>query len=569
MPARALAFVLIAVCLFLPAQAQAEPSLAEQIAAYRAASEKRDWAAMIPPLVVLTAQSPMNGPYLYQLGRARMGEKDYSSALSDLHRALPLNGTDPAVIEYRIAQCEALLGRDDAAARWLIMSINHGLRNLEEARKDPVIAKLRTRPDIAKLMGIVDRKSLPRTEGWRLDIRFLLDRIDRQSLHPYRTTIGSRHLSGALYTRDEFVAATEKLIAQVPKLSDIEIELELMRLIASLGDGHSAMWGAQTRDFGLTLPLAFYLFDEGLYVTAADAKYKDVLGSKVVSIDGKPISDALRALDPYISRDNTMWLKTMGPHALRHTPFLKALGVVRDDTAVDVAFERRGGERSVVRVEANFSEPDIWNKLPKPDRWVGIADASKAEFQQRNQKPFWWEWHDDTKVLYVQYNRVLNSETQTLAAFAEELSRAVAERPVGKLVIDMRNNNGGDTFANESLRKAIARSKANAAGRLFVIIGRRTFSAAMSAVSYFARDTHAIFVGEPTGGRPNSIGEETGFSLPYSGIMVNLADRYWQSGWADDFTLWRAPDIATPVSAKDYIAGRDVAMEAILAQPTP
>ncbi|MEQ1867406.1 MAG: hypothetical protein ABL996_22440, partial [Micropepsaceae bacterium] len=357
MPARALAFVLIAVCLLLPAQAQADPSLSDHVAAYRAASEKRDWAAMIPPLVVLTGQSPMNGPYLYQLGRARMGMKDYSGALSDLHRALPLNGTDPAVIEYRIAQCEALLGRDDAAVRWLTMSINHGLRNLEEARKDPVFTKLRARPDIAKLMGIVDRKSLQRTEGWRLDIRFLLDRIDRQSLHPYRTTIGSRHVSGALYTRDEFVAATEKLMAQVPKLSDVEIDLELMRLIASLGDGHSALWGAQTRDFGLTLPLAFYLFDEGLYVTAVDPKHKDLLGTKVVSIDSKPVSDALRALDPYISRDNAMWLKTMGPHALRHTPFLKALGAIRDDTAVDLAFELPGGERRTVRIEANFNVP--------------------------------------------------------------------------------------------------------------------------------------------------------------------------------------------------------------------
>jgi hypothetical protein len=86
---------------------------------------------------------------------------------------------------------------------------------------------------------------------------------------------------------------------------------------------------------------------------------------------------------------------------------------------------------------------------------------------------------------------------------------------------------------------------------LYVIIDRRTFSAAMNAVSHFGKYTVAVFVGEPTGGKPNAPGDETFFTLPYSGIMVNLSDRYWQGTWPDDFSVWHAPEIA----ARDLLKG--------------
>jgi hypothetical protein len=86
--------------------------------------------------------------------------------------------------------------------------------------------------------------------------------------------------------------------------------------------------------------------------------------------------------------------------------------------------------------------------------------------------------------------------------------------------------------------------KVNQKGHLYVIIGRRTFSAAMNAVSYFGKYMAAVLVAEPIGGKPNAPGDETFFTLPYSGIMVNLSDRYWQGTWPDDFSVWRAPEIA-------------------------
>ena len=74
----------------------------------------------------------------------------------------------------------------------------------------------------------------------------------------------------------------------------------------------------------------------------------------------------------------------------------------------------------------------------------------------------------------------------------------------------------------------------NRRGALFVIIGRLTFSAAQNTVTAIDRETSAIFVGEPTGSRPNFIGESIYFELPYSKVRANAADLFWQTSWPWD-----------------------------------
>ena len=52
------------------------------------------------------------------------------------------------------------------------------------------------------------------------------------------------------------------------------------------------------------------------------------------------------------------------------------------------------------------------------------------------------------------------------------------------------------------LHRLIGCRKVNRRGRLFVIIGRATFSAAQNGATMIERHTEAIFVGEPTGSSP-------------------------------------------------------------------
>lgn len=550
--------------------AQAPANALQQIVQAKAAVARKDWPAAIEFLSAVTTQTPDNGAYRLMLADARLANGDYARAAGDYARALELGTEDPALLNYQIAKCHALGGEKPAALAALKQAMALGYRDLETARSDPAFAALRGDPDYRALLGIVDPTAMSRDEGWRSDIRFLADWVEKKSLHPFRTETADRALSSATLTREEFEAQITKMIADVPALSDGAIKLALVRLVASLGDGHTELSPSSGKDHPLTLPLGFYIFDDGVHVISAAPRYKSLLGAKIIAVDGTPIGAILPKLDGLIAHDNTMWLTTQEPYLLRSTELLTELGIARASDAVTLTVERADGPATDVKAEADTSQPNIWNMLPKPAAWAWIGDGSRADFQKDNNRPYWMRWDAASGILYVQYNNVFNAKDETLAAFAARLGAALAHDKVDKLVIDMRNNNGGNTYLNEPLLKVVEGSaKVNRLGHLYVIIGRRTFSAAMNAVSYFGKYTNALFVGEPTGGKPNAPGDETFFTLPYSGLSVNLSDRYWQGTWPDDFSTWKAPDIAVPVTFADIAAGRDAAMAAIRAQNPP
>ena len=538
--------------------------------AARAAVARADWASALAPLQRLADGSPENGEFRLSLARAHYYGGDFKQAATDYETAFGLKAADPAVLAFGVAKCDARLGRLAEAKTWLRTAVDLGLRRLEDARSDDDFASLREDPDYRRLVGLAGAAPLSRDEGWRGDLRFLADWVEHKSYQPFRSQTANRYVSHALYSREEFEAEVQRLIAGVPRMSDPAIEVAMFRLVAGLGDGHTTLQGSRTRpEFALTLPLGFYLFDDGIHVISAAPQYADLIGARVVALDGAPMAEVLARIDPLIGRDNSQWVKAMAPLRLRHTPFLKELGVAKTETGVHLDLETAGGARRTVWVEADATAPDIWNALPKPPGWRWLADQNAADYQRGNDKPYWWRWDAGQRIVYVQYNKVADGPAQSLAGFAAELSAALDKYPVEKLVIDMRNNNGGDTYLNAPLLAAVMGAKVNRPGHLYVITGRRTFSAAMNAVSYFGRFTQAIFVGEATGGKPNAPGDETVFTLPYSKIAVNLSDRFWQGDWPDNFADTRAPDIETPIRFADYAAGRDAAMEAIMAQSAP
>ena len=79
--------------------------------------------------------------------------------------------------------------------------------------------------------------------------------------------------------------------------------------------------------------------------------------------------------------------------------------------------------------------------------------------------------------------------------FCERLFKFINEHEVEKLVIDLSNNHGGNGNLNLQFLHAPYRTQAQPAGKPFVIVSRRTFSAAMGLS--IDRPHNAILVGEP------------------------------------------------------------------------
>ena len=180
--------------------------------------------------------------------------------------------------------------------------------------------------------------------------------------------------------------------------------------------------------------------------------------------------------------------------------------------------------------------------------------------------PYWFDYLAAERVVYCQFNLIQHKEDESLDAFWERLFAFIANHDVAALILDLRLNNGGNLMLNPILIHHLIRAgRINELGRLFTIIGRRTFSAAMHLTAQLALHTHTLFVGEPTGSRPNFVGEENQFRLPYSGLIVSASNLYQQGSDPWDQRVWIAPDIGAELSANDMRMDNDPALAAILA----
>ncbi len=169
-------------------------------------------------------------------------------------------------------------------------------------------------------------------------------------------------------------------------------------------------------------------------------------------------------------------------------------------------------------------------------------------------------------MVYCQINGIGNDASESFEKFCGRLFEAVEQPEIDGLVLDLRHNGGGNTFVNVPLLEGIIRcGKLQQPGKLFLIIGRRTFSAAQNTTSDLERRTKAILVGEPTGSNPNFIGESVGIALPCSGWVISLSDLWWQHSMAMDYRVWTHSELYAPPTAELFRQHRDPAMEAIQA----
>jgi len=180
-------------------------------------------------------------------------------------------------------------------------------------------------------------------------------------------------------------------------------------------------------------------------------------------------------------------------------------------------------------------------------------------FRQNPQETFWYKYLPEHGTVYCSFRGY-----QDLGSHAEGLFKLIKERKPDKLVIDLRQNGGGDytqglKYVVHPIRDLPAINKK---GHLFVLIGVNTFSAAMSNAAHFRYQTNAILAGRPIGEKPNSYQEPREFTLPNSHWTVRYSTKYYKFVESGENII--RPDQEIKSGWEDYAAGRDLALEWVL-----
>lgn len=525
----------------------------------RQAEEKvrsQQWTEAVALWDRVTRANPHDGDNWAQLAYARYQAKDFRASAAAYEQAQSLGAGFPFTSAFNIARCHAQLNDKEKAFEWLERALALGFRDLWRLRTDNDLASLRDDPRFKRLASIDDASRLSRVEGWRYDLAFLTRELKR--LH---------YTLRRLPSHPEIDAAVKRLHDEIPKLTDHQIEVGLMKIMRLAGDGHTKILPLYLRREGKrAVPVQFYLFADGLYITAAAPELSDLAGAQVLRVGDRSPEETLAALDPVISRDNEMWPKLIGPSLLAHPQVLAGLGLLSAPDELPLRIRDATGVERDIRLAVSGYDP--------AQEWASARPKSMPPplYLKNRESAYWFEHLPETKTVYFQYNAVRNDPQEPFQKFCERLFQFIDRGDVEKLIIDMRWNSGGNNFLNQPLVEGLIRSaRINQRGRLFVIVGRQTFSAAMCGATQIDRYTQAIFVGEPTGSSPNFVGESVTVQLPWSKLVGSISDLYWQNSTAMDSRPWIAPEIYAPPTFAALRANRDPALEAILGyhDPTP
>ena len=402
-------------------------------------------------------------------------------------------------------------------------------------------------------------------ERWRQDLRYMAEQMPLRHANLFHTM-----------TREQFDAAVRQLDERIPQLARHQIIVELARIAALVGDGHTNV--APTRDPKIgfrQLPVKLYLFSDGLFVRAAERAHAELVGARVVRIGTATADEAVARAREIIGRDNEMGVRFFAPHLLVMPEVLHALGLGEDAETARLTVEQGGRRREVVLRAAGPADlipPDTDTTWMPKAGWVDMRDAAAAPAPLWLRDPvnkFWFEHLKERRAVYVQLNQVQDKETETLAAFTQRLLAFVEANQVEKLILDLRLNRGGNGGLLRPLEIGLIKSKLDQRGKLFTLMGRSTWSAAQFLLNHLEDYTNTTFVGEPSGSKGNAYGDSRRITLPNSQITVRVSVYYWQDWNPWDTRLWSAPHVTAEMSSEDYRANADPALRAALDYSPP
>ena len=374
-------------------------------------------------------------------------------------------------------------------------------------------------------------------------------------------------------SKDSLDGEVERLYRDIPQLSVDQILVRIAQLIAKIGDGHTSFYAGNQRGKWFNFfPIKFWAFHDGTYVTSTINDYQQFLGRKLIAIENTPMAEVYSRMRTTVAADNDMEYTYTVPFDIPRPEFLYVLGITESDQRAEFHFENGSATLYPMR-EKEWQKADytcangIYPDGKSPSQRLDFLFASRLTIDSLKQRRYYWYKHlPESNAIYFQYNTCWDQKnrpsfaTMTKAMF-ETLDRTKAER----LIFDVRQNSGGEPLIAKPLMEGLKKRQTYLdEGRVFVLVGRRTYSAALTNAAQL-RKIGARIVGEPSRGKPNNPSEGRDIILKRTRIWVSVSTQFVERDpdLGDQNLL--PVDIPCPLTIEDYLNGKDLAFETAVA----
>ncbi|QUH21225.1 S41 family peptidase [Alkaliphilus sp. B6464] len=382
-----------------------------------------------------------------------------------------------------------------------------------------------------------------RDKKWEEDINVFVKELPKRHVNLFFKT-----------TEKKFYKDVEELKQRINLLTDEEIIVNLLGIIASIGDTYTNLYW----EWKLVYPLELYWFEDDIYVINTTQENSDILYGEVVSINDINMEDIKKEIKSIISYDNEADLRIKIPEYILSPEILYGLGIIKDKSQVKFTFKTLDGEL--------IDKTIVSRKTSDSFKFILSNDNNEVPLYLRNSdKYYWYEYLNQENLMYVKYNQCAEMAQQSFRNFTKEVISVIDENKVEKIIIDMRNNGGGNSRIIAPLMSEILkRDNLNTSDSLYIIVGRQSYSSAILNAMDFKKSSNGTFIGEPTAGKPNHYGEIRSFNFKNSPFAVVYSTKYFKLSNEDIESF--IPDKVIEPTIESYINKVDPVFTYILNQ---
>ncbi|MBL8959541.1 MAG: hypothetical protein JNJ98_06800, partial [Gemmatimonadetes bacterium] len=386
-------------------------------------------------------------------------------------------------------------------------------------------------------------------------------------------------------TRAAALAQVDQLAGAADTISPIAFDLAVARILARADNGHTNV-GAFQR--GMRYPkvgLRFVPLENSVYVFRARPEHRDLLGARLVSVDGTPF-DQLRSAAHALTGGTPAFRDRFVPILVESPPQLNAVGAARAATHATYRFALVDGstvERrlEVEPVERNLRIPVTRWLYPEPvagdsSTWAALQPAQVPWALQDPVARFRLTHNPAARLAIVELRQNMTTGAANISDFLRGATDSLQKWTPDWIVLDLRMNGGGDLNTTRTFARALP---VLARQRVFVLTSPWTFSAAISTVGYLkqAAPDRVTIVGEEIGDRLEFWAEGRPVTLVNTGIVLSVSRE--RHDYANGCRAYRdchgsvvrqpiavpslLPDVVAPWTLGAYRSGVDPGMAAV------
>ncbi|WP_455593116.1 S41 family peptidase [Bacteroides sp.] len=362
---------------------------------------------------------------------------------------------------------------------------------------------------------------------------------------------------------------------QIPdSVSTVELFKWVAPLVAKIGDGHT-MLRFPYNDYFTSSTLRFPLFVNVMpdYTLRVKNCIDNAIpqDAEILSINGISGKDLIKSMMEYVSGERDFFLIERIDY-----DFPALFEMLYKADKYDVTYQLKNGKKRFETVLYPTAFEEMKSRMPKNSK------------EQIATQDYSFKLMEDKHIAIMDFRRFNNPKNMEL--FADSMFLALREKNITNLIIDLRNNGGGNSVVGDILFRYISpkpfqqmgkclvritpttlrlmgkqqpapgwyfynseengnlitpltKEKGHYEGNVYLLISHHTFSSAGSFAWAFKHFGMGTVVGEESGGMNVSFGDILSYKLPVSGLYCTISfKRFWQYGASEKEIHGTLPD---------------------------